>query len=159
MEKEISDIRETFLAELRDVLRRHEYNTLDMLAHVVCGVCDVDVADMLSSVNKQYLSQARWLFWYAYRFVTGETYEKIAERTAFDGRRFTIQSVAVGVTTMGRMVEKEKVWAERWSVVRQAISVMYGKDADAGRKTEDVTIQVIVPHGVKIDVKTTNDKG
>ena len=63
-----------------ELLRQHESRIEDYIAEIVAALCNVDCSDMLTNSSVAYLAQARWLYWYAIRYMTNETYDKIARK-------------------------------------------------------------------------------
>lgn len=158
------ETREDSVKAITSVLRHHEYDMQSVLADIVASLCDVDVTDMLSSSNKQYLSQARWLFWYAYRFLTQETYEKIAVRTTVDGHTFRPQSIFIGINNMGRMISAaNNVWYIRWELIKSiikedknnvAVNSKRGGNGDyvGDMEGKKMKVKIVVPENVEIDI-------
>lgn len=123
-----------------DVLRKHEYNAYNYLAETVAALCDLDVELMLSGCEKVYVAQARALFWYAYRYMTNETYEKIANMTS-KYHSFARVSVGQSINKMAGMIENEPLWKKRWTIIKRIIKL---RDQNDINKTED-TITIIIP--------------
>lgn len=158
------ETREDSVKAITEVLRRYEYDMQAVLADIVASLCDVNVTDMLSSSNKQYLSQARWLFWYAYRVLTQETYEKIAVRTTVDGHTFRPQSIFIGINNMGRMISAaNNVWYMRWEMIKSIIKEDKNNAVANGRKGIDggdmgnmeerkMKVKIVVPENVELDI-------
>jgi hypothetical protein len=121
-----------------DVIRSYEYDIYDYLAETVAALCDVDVDVMLSGSEKVYVSQARALFWYAYRYMTNETYEKIANMTS---RYHTFARVSVGqsINKMGVMIENEPLWRKRWVIIKSIIKL---RDQDTNTVVDTITITI-----------------
>ena len=109
--------------EIEIVLQRYDYNMQNMLASFVASICDVDVADMLASTDKMHVSQSRWLYWYAYRYMSHETYERISARTAIDGCRFTKDGIRKGIEKMNELINTENVWMGRWMAIKRMIKL------------------------------------
>lgn len=134
-----------------DVIRSYEYNIYDYLAETVAALCDVDVKLMLSGSEKVYVSQARALFWYAYRYMTNETYEKIALMT---NRYHTFARVSVGqsINKMGVMIETEPLWKKRWVIIKRIIKLRE-QNADTVVDTITITIPKHLRDKVNINIK------
>ena len=129
-----------------DVIRNHEYDIRRYLADTVAALCDVDVETMLTDCDKIYISQARSLYWYAYRYMTNESYEKIVDATArIYGKRFTIGGIANAVTKMSSLIESEPLWKKRWTIIKRIIKL---RDTNTEER-EDNTIVIQVPRDIK----------
>lgn len=131
-------------------LRGYENDIQNYLAHIVASLCNVDVKDMLTDCNTLGVSQARWLYWYAYRLMTHNTYNKISEQTSkYYGKRFTQAAVANGITKISQIIEKEPIWEKRWMVVKKIIK----QQQDFMFGFEKQPIKIVVPKGINIELK------
>lgn len=146
---------DVFISSLCDMIRGHEAEVRNGLAEITASLCEVKKELMLGDCNVLKVSQSRWLYWYAMRYMTGETYEGIARSTErMYGKRFSAQGVAMGITKMSRMIDTEAVWKRRWIVIRQAIR----KDNDDCQGTDkEHVITVEVPKSlrgkIRIEIK------
>ena len=136
-----------------EYLRRYECDIEDYVAEIVASLCNVDVDKMLSDTSVAYLAQARWLYWYALRYMTNETYDKIAERTmSKTPYRFTPNGIGQSINKMSAMIVNEPIWTKRWIILKRIIklrdTVVKGKI-----ETETVTMKIIAPKGVKLELK------
>ena len=108
---------------------------------------------MLSDTSVAYLAQARWLYWYALRYMTNETYDKIAERTMRKTPyRFTPNGIGQSINKMSAMIVNEPIWTKRWIILKRIIKL---RDTVVKEKveTETVTMKIIAPKGVKLELK------
>lgn len=147
---------ERFLDELTGLLRSYDYNLVSSLAHFVAALCNVDVADMLSSIDKSHLSQARWLFWYAYRYITGYSFMHIADVTIYDGHKFAWRSIAGGITNMATLVVQDNIWKKRWAITKRFIVARSDADQVICEKimtNDPIKITVTVPKKTKVEIK------
>lgn len=147
-----------FINELGVLLHRHECDVLNILADFVASLCDVDIPDMFSSIDKTHVAQARWFFWHAYRYITKESFARIAERTKYEGHSFDGRSIAYGITAMSMMVEREAVWKKRWVITKRFIAIKNEADnafcEEFGCK-EPIKVTLTAPKGTKIELKET----
>lgn len=121
---ELSCLRRSTFKDIELVLRNYDYVSQDMLAGFVAAICDVDECDMLSSNDNAYVSQVRRFYWFALRYMTHDTYQRISERTALSGCRFTKDGIRKGIEAMGAIIENEPVWTGRWVVTKKMIKLM-----------------------------------
>lgn len=127
--------------EVCKILRLHESRILHYLADSVAALCGVDVGDMLSDTQLAPIAQARWLFWYSYRYMTGETLEKISEMTVSrGGHRFTRNGIGQCINKMAAMIDKEPLWLKRWTIIKRIIKLR--DEASTTEKQEKVAIQI-----------------
>ena len=136
-----------------DLLRQHESRIEDYMADIVASLCNVDCAEMLTNSSVAYLAQARWLYWYAIRYMTNETYDKIAMRTtAKSGCKFTPNGIGQSINKMALLVAQEPIWVKRWTIIKHIIKL---RDTVVKEKSEmeTVTMKIIAPKGVKVELK------
>lgn len=136
-----------------DLLRQHESRIEDYMADIVASLCNVDCAAMLTNSSVAYLAQARWLYWYAIRYMTNETYDKIAMRTtAKSGCKFTPNGIGQSINKMALLVAQEPIWVKRWTIIKHIIKLR-DSSKQAYLPQETVTIYVTPPKGVKVEIK------
>lgn len=152
---------ETIISEWRELesvdkilsaIRQYEIDMRDYLAETVASLCNVDKSAMLGESDKTYLSQARWLFWYSYRYMTGETFEKISILTADDesgARKFTTTAIGAGCNKMSALIATDSLWRKRWEVVKKIIKLRENPLAPK----EDNTIVINVPKDLRDKIK------
>ena len=136
-----------------EYLRMYEGDIEDYVAEIVASLCNVDVDKMLSDTSVAYLAQARWLYWYALRYMTNETYDKIAERTMHKTPyRFTPNGIGQSINKMSAMIVNEPIWTKRWILLKRIITL---RDTVVTEKSEieTVTMKIIAPKGVKLELK------
>ena len=136
-----------------ELLRQHESRIEDYIAEIVAALCNVDCSDMLTNSSVAYLAQARWLYWYAIRYMTNETYDKIAMRTtAKSGCKFTPNGIGQSINKMALLVAQEPIWVKRWTIIKHIIKL---RDMVVKEKSEmeTVTMKIIAPKGVKVELK------
>ena len=121
IKQEWEDLHDKSFREIDAVLRKYDYNALTMLSSFVAGICDVDTADLLTSSANMYISQCRALFWYAYRHMTQDTYERISKKTAIEGCRFSHDTVRKACEKMKELINSDPHWKGRWINVRRFI--------------------------------------
>lgn len=135
--------------EICSLLRLHEHRIQDYLVDFVAATCDVDKSDMMTNVSELSTIHSRWLFWYAYRYMTNEPFIRISNVTARYGKKFTEQSIANCVNKMGNMIANETIWTKRWVIIRHIIKL---RDKAAKNDLQDV-IKVVVHHPKNVEVK------
>lgn len=135
-----------------EYLRGYEQEIGEHLARFVASLCDISVEEMLSDRKNNYFSQARWLYWYALRYMTDDTYEKIAIRTIYNGKKFTLRAVAKGIEKMGEMIDNDGIWRKRWVILKRIIKMHNSNDSD-----NTITILITKPSGVKVNVEFKNE--
>ena len=127
-------------------LRSIETEPKEYLADLVASVCDITTKEMFSPTGKAYNSHVKWLYWYAYRHLTKETYERIAKKTEeLFGKKYTTMCVASAANKMMLMIESEPAWKRRWYDIKKLISTNKTQSED----DEDRNIVIQVPKGMK----------
>lgn len=117
-----NDDYEAAVDEINAILQKYDYSAITRIAEHVANVCNVDVADLFSSLDKASIAQSRWLLWYAYRYATGETYDVIAKRSYSNGHVFCARAVACGISKMSALIDKQNnIWYSRWMVIKAII--------------------------------------
>lgn len=132
-----------------EYLRRIEGDIEDYLADIVAAMCNIDVDEMFKNTSIAYIAQPRWLYWYAVRYVTNETYEKIAARTSKHGFAFAPNGIGQSINKMAKMIDAKTLWAKRWTMLKHIIKL---RDVNIA-KEETVTFRVIAPKGYKLELK------
>ena len=135
--------------EICSLLRLHEHRIQDYLVDCVAATCGVDKSDMMTNVSDINTIHSRWLFWYAYRYMTKESFVRISEITQRYGRKFTEQSISNSVNKMGNMIANETIWTKRWVIIKRIIKL---RDKVAKNDLQDV-IKVVVHHPKNVEVK------
>lgn len=143
------NIDDAIISNICELLDKYNYDILNNLVCFVASLCNLDPVDMLSVSDKIYISQSRWLLWYAHRYMTHESYEKIAERTCMEGHVFNTRSVAAGIEKMAHIIETEEIWQKRWAIIKKIIK-LWRED----KTEENNEITITVPKDWKVKVKT-----
>lgn len=136
------------VAEVLRLLKGHEESIQEYLADYVASLCGVDKHAMMTEMHRIDLLQARWLFWYAYRYMTGETFPKIGEISGRYGRTFPDTTVSGCVNKMGGLINCITIWSKRWNILKRIIKLR-GKDDD----TDKVKVVVTTPKNVEVELK------
>lgn len=144
--EDINELECSHIEQALEHLRLCELDVMSYLADFVANICDVNKEQILSDCNTIYVSQARGLFWYAYRYMTNETFEKIAQRTEhINGKRFTEQGVATSVYKMSQLIDQNTLWKKRWTILKRIIKTI---NTDK-KKPTDNTIVIQIPKGMR----------
>lgn len=115
------------------------------LVELVSDVCGVGVDEMFAEEKRIHCVHARWMYWYALRYMTGESYEVISRPLYFCTHKYTKACVASGVRNIGAMMAREPLWHKRWTTLKQAIRETIS-DVEI---VEDNTIVISVPKGMR----------
>lgn len=133
-----------------DILMNYEAHIRTHLADFVASICNVEKERMFSSCNDLDVAQARWLFWYAYRYMTGETYEKIGKLSKpIYGKAFTKVGVAASVNKMYALIEQQPIWRKRWTIIKRVIKQSENFIDDETQKP----IRIIIPKDANVELK------
>lgn len=147
--EKMSEIDKQTLDSICDLLRGYESKIQYWLAYFVSSLCNVELDKMLTDCNTLSVAQSRWLFWYAYRRMTNETYEKIANVSSqYYGKFFTTATVANGITKMAQMIECEPIWTKRWVIIKRII-----KQYRENLIENEEPIKIVVPKNAKVELK------
>jgi chromosomal replication initiation ATPase DnaA len=150
IKNELADNERIAMKCVCDTLLNYEGRVRNYLADFVASLCNVEKEKMFSENNSLDVAQARWLFWYAYRYMTGETYEKIG-RLSYDtyGKTFTKVGVASSVNKMSVMIEQQPIWKKRWTIVKRIIRIT---NSLIDENTEE-PIKIIIPKNANVELK------
>lgn len=143
-------VEQTVVSEIEHVVSKYDYVCINFLACHIAAMCNVDVADMLSSCDKVYLSQARWLYWYAVRYMTNETYERIAQKTSMERCKFSSESIRVGCQKISMLIETDYIWANRWKLIKHIIKLKYKKDDE--NKKQKIVVNIPISSNIEIEI-------
>lgn len=145
----MSETDKEMLDSICAMLREHESKIRYWLAYFVSSLCNVDMDKMLTDCNILSVAQSRWLFWYAYRRMTNETYEKIAKVSSqYYGKSFTTATIANGITKMTQMIESEPIWTKRWVIIKRII-----KQYRENLIENEEPIKIVIPKNAKVELK------
>ena len=133
-----------------DTIRVYGSRTRIYLADFVASLCDVEKERMFSPCNDLDIAQARWLYFYAYRYMTGETYEKIGKLSQkIYGKTFTKVGVASSVNKMYELIENQPIWRKRWTIIKRVIKAGENVIEDEAKKP----IRIIIPKDANVELK------
>ena len=132
-----------------DTLANYERCIRVYLAEFVASMCNVETERMFSNDSHLDVAQARWLFWYAYRYMTNETYEKIGKLSSeLYGKTFAKVSVAESVNKMYNLIEQQPIWRKRWTIIKRIIKLQNEMVFEP-----QVPITITVPKNVEVTIK------
>lgn len=146
IKSDYKNIDDTLLNAL-DALGDYEKDIQGYIAESVARICNVDKNAMFSDFDKVHTAHARWLFWYAVKYMTNVSCRRVAEQTSIYGKRYTEQGIARAVGKMGSMIENEPMWKRRWSVIKRIIKLQYDNEE------QDETIIIQIPKSIKNKIK------
>lgn len=130
-------------------LSTYGFNIRLYLADFVASLCNVEKEKMFSTCNNLDVAQARWLFWYAYRYMTNETYEKIGKLSGdLYGKTFTKVGVAASVNKMYTLIEQQPIWRKRWTIIKRIIKMQNEIDFEP-----PLPITITIPKNVELTIK------
>jgi hypothetical protein len=152
-EKIIQDwemIDNAYIDEVCRLLRLHETNIQEYMVDCVASICDVDKLDMMTNVSNLNTIHSRWLFWYAYRYMTKDSFSHISHITLRYGKKFTEQSVSSSVIKMGNMIDNDTIWAKRWAIIKRIIKL---RDSTLSDENQNAVVIVQYPKNVEIKLR------
>lgn len=132
-----------------ETLKNYEGEMMSCIASFVAALCDVDEKDMFSNKNTLDAAQARSLFWYAYRYMTNETYDKIGRLSLKPfGKKFTAFGVSASVNKMHNLIEQQPIWRKRWTILKRVI-----KTQNALVVEPNIPVTITIPKNVELTIK------
>jgi chromosomal replication initiation ATPase DnaA len=149
IKNELADNERIAMKCVCDTLLNYEGRVRNYLADFVASLCNVETERMFSDDNHLDVAQARWLFWYAYRYMTNETYEKIGKLSGeLYGKAFTKVGVASSVNKMNMMIEQQPIWKKRWTIVKRIIKLQSEMVFEP-----QIPITISIPKNVELTIK------
>lgn len=147
--KSIDDNDRAVANRICEALRSYKGCIDARLASFVSAVCNVDIEDFASPNREVEVAQTRWLYWYAYRYMTNSTYKAICDihKRQF-GKVYTAQNVAASVKKMTVMIDREPIWKKRWHAIRNII-----KSQHEVAEEPPIPITITVPKNVEVTIK------
>lgn len=152
--EEFRDLEKEKVDRIMQCVREYEVDMRIYLADFVAEICGVTKEDMLSGSDETAFAHARWLYWYALKYMTGDSYKKLSENTTF-GHKFSSRAMQNASSKIWMMIANDGIWKNRWSVVKQVIKQRF-KDED-GAVDNTIVIQVPAELKNKINI-VTKDK-
>lgn len=149
--EDINVIEENTLLTAGALLRKYNHNMRDYLAAFVADICDVNVCDMLQASSPSSIVFARWLYWYAYRYMTNESYDTIAVKLG-KPRMFTPTNISLSVTKMSMMINNEPIWGKRWSITKKVVKAIL-RTSDSEMNGAPIKVKITHPKGVSVELK------
>ena len=132
-----------------DILSNHEKSIRAYLADFVASLCSIDRERMFSVCNDLDVAQARWLYFYAYRYMTNDTYEKIGKLSGeLYGKTFSKAGVAASVNRMYSLIEQQPIWRKRWTIVKRIIKLQNEMVFEP-----QVPITITIPKNIELTIK------
>lgn len=153
MEKTSDDILNDYSQidkSLQDAIRHlgnYERSIQDYIAECVASICNVDLNSMFCNFDKIHTAHARWLFWYAVKYMTNMSCRCVAEQTSVYGKKYTEQGIARSINKMSLMIENETLWKRRWTIIKKIIKL------GEPERNDIPTITIVVPRELKDKVK------
>lgn len=133
------------------LLRQYNIELRRYLVVLVAGLCDVSADDMMTNTKNITIVQARWLYWYAYRYMTNESYDSIARRNSW--RRFAPSCIAAACSKMAMMISNGTIWTKRWAYLKKIIRIMTDAEKQGELFKDSVMVKVIAPKGIQVEIK------
>lgn len=144
-----------FDSDLKEVCKTlHKGGTIavEYLVNCVASICGVEPHEMMTTRYKAACCHARWLFYYAYRFMTNEPYSVINRLVARKyGTTYIDQTVAQSVYQFGMLMGEDDTWKRRWLYIKNIIK---GHEL-AQPQDDEKRIVITVPKEMKgkVDIK------
>lgn len=153
--KEINELDEHMISDVCDIVRKHNISLEKKMAYVVANMCNVSVEDMMSESKNQTYLHARWLFWYALRYMTNDSYLKIAKNISFNGHVFAIGTVCNSIKKMSNLISQGTIWTKRWVLLKSIIKeyMAHSPSQMSELFNNNITITITHPKGVNIELK------
>lgn len=147
--KKANELEDQMLGTICETIRKYNVLSAKHLASITAELCGVDVEEMLHDTSHRMNSEARYLYWFAYRYLTEESYSSIAKKPW--QRRFTEQCVGAAILRMGNLIGANTIWTKRWVILKHVIKgILEHKPKQSELFDDEVTIRIISPKNVHI---------
>lgn len=124
------------------------------LANIIASICSISVDEMMDTDCNQQECHARWLFWYAYRYMTDDTFEHISKITLRQwGVRYCPSCISNAVIKMTQMTDRDKMWGRRWLTVKRIIKLRDGGDSITLDTSKKITITIPIELKNRVEIK------
>ena len=137
------------ISKIGELLREYNSSYKWLIAESVASVCDVDKEEMLSGNRDIHNTHARYLYWYALKYLTHDSNLVIGE-TSIPNKIYTTDCVRKGINSILNLIDKNTQWNKRWQIVKNIISTIK-KDIETERTIKKVVISV--PEGIEVEIK------
>ena len=132
------------------LLRDYHSQTKDYIADITASLCGISKDDMLTDTRHIDVIRARWLYWYAYRYMFDVSYESIAKQSS--NRLFTTPCVGQAIAKMSLLVDTNTIWNKRWTILKSIIKIMLN-GTDNAHEQQPTTITLKVPKNINVELK------
>lgn len=144
-----NELEDKMLSTICETIRKYNELSAKHLAQITADLCGVDCEDLLHDTSHRTNSEARYLYWFAYRYLTEESYSSIAKKPW--QRRFTEQCVGAAILRMANMISANTIWTKRWVILKHVIKgILEHKPKQSELFDDEVTIRIISPKNVHI---------
>lgn len=134
-----------------DLIQSYNGDLRAYLARFTAALCDVDYISIMTDTKHIDSVRARWLFWYGYRYMTGDSYETIANVNK-EWREFAPSSVGAAITKMAMLISKESIWTKRWYYLKKIIRSIQ-KPIDMEKDLFSSKVVITYPKNVDVELK------
>lgn len=157
VQKDMVEIDNETVAKACELLRGKGARMSMYLAEIVASICDVKAEDMLKDRKHLVNAQARWLYWYAYRYMTKESYESMSKRSGV-WQHFAPSCIGGSIVKMTMMIDNERIWKKRWIIVKRVITKMLDTETISDEIIGNPTFEIVVTHPNGTDVRVITNK-
>lgn len=115
---ELNEKDQKVVSDVCNILSQYDFDVKQCLEEIVCSLCNIDHDKLWSRTRNLAVVQARWLFWYAYRFISNDSHQSIANITT---RKFATSCVGQSITKMSMLISSDTIWSRRWIILKQIL--------------------------------------
>lgn len=149
---DVNAIADKTIVEACRLLEGYEGDLRRYLAEITAAVCGVEIENLLTDTKRIESSQSRWLYWYAYRYMTNESYESMSNKTRAT-RYFVPSCVAHSIAKMTMLINEEGIWMKRWTFLRRVIRIILDKDGEEELFQRTIKLRVQTPKGINVELE------
>ena len=116
--KEINEKDTKVVEDVCNILAQYDKDIRLCLEKIVCALCNVKQEKLWGRTRDMTIVQARWFYWYAYRFISNDSHQSIAH---IQERKFATSCVGQSITKMSMLISSDTVWSKRWIILKQIL--------------------------------------
>lgn len=147
----VDELEDKTIEKVCQIIQNYNGELKTILAYITASLCDVKAEDLLVDTTRMDVVRARWLYWYAYHYMTGETHESISRKSE-EQRKFATSAVGAGITKISALIDTSSVWSKRWAYLKRVVKILT-KQTETKQKQQTIQIKVTAPKGTKIILK------
>ena len=151
-----NDNEEEVISKIKSMLNDYTSINANALIVIVSALCNVSINEIKYG-NKHKHCHARWLLFYAYKYLEKTSFHTVAETFSKLGFNAEYCSVRKSIIQMDELIKSEKYWRDKCMFIQSIINHKKAKDNnnndDLVIRQNEKDIIVFIPKELKNKVK------